>query len=393
MSSCGQPERTGPCVFMVAGEPSGDRLGAQLAQALWRLDPRLSIRGVGGRLMRQAGVHIYLDSSDWSAVGLYEGLKKAAFLWRRLLAIRRELRERPPDVLVLIDYGFFNGKLAQAASRMGLRTLYYFPPRSWSRNPAGAVRIADCVDAIATPFPWSAEALSGRRAIVEWVGHPLKDLVKPGPPPQPGGTRPVVALVPGSREQELRHILPVIARAASIIAACLPGAQFLLPVAPQASPIRVSRALQREGIRAQLLDGMEYDALRNAHVAIAASGTATLELALLRVPMVVVYRVDLLTLMQYHFIQAARGPIRFIAMPNVLANRPIVPELRQQHANPRRIARTALRLLTDARVAAAMRQELAGIADLLGPTGAAEKTAQMVLRLAGLTQSKAAAHA
>jgi lipid-A-disaccharide synthase len=343
--------------------------------------------------MRRAGVDLYLDSANWSVVGMYEGLKKSLFLWRRLLAIRRELREHRPDALVLIDYGFFNCRLAQAANRMGIRTLYYFPPRSWSRNPAGAARIADCVDAIATPFPWSAQALSGRHASVEWVGHPMQDVVKAGPAPQPAGMSPVVALAPGSREQEIRHVLPVMARAAALVKECLPGARFLVAVAPEVSPARIHAAMRRVGIQANLLHGMDYDALGNAHAAIVTSGTATLELALLRVPMVVIYRVDPLTLMQYHCVQALRRPIRFMAMPNILANRRIVPELRQHHANPRAVARITLRLLTDTDLAGKMRQDLAAISNLLGPGGAAEKTARIVLSLAGINKSVALAHA
>jgi len=138
---------------------------------------------------------------------------------------------------------------------------------------------------------------------------------------------------------------------------------------------------------------MDYDALGNAHAAIVTSGTATLELALLRVPMVVIYRVDPLTLMQYHCVQALRRPIRFMAMPNILANRRIVPELRQHHANPRAIARITLRLLTDTDLAGKMRQDLAAISNLLGPGGAAEKTARIVLSLAGINKSVALAHA
>jgi len=366
-------------VFIVSGEPSGDFLGGQLASALLRLDAGVMLRGVGAQRMRRAGVELFLDSANWSVVGIGDALRKYIGLRRAFNAIVRELYRRPPAVLVLIDYGYFNSRLARVGRHIGLRIVYYFQPRSWSRRPGSAAEIADVVDAIAAPFPWSVQALSRRRASVHWVGHPLLDVVPPPQGPRPATGRPVVALVPGSRQQEIRHILPAIAGAARLVSRALPGAGFVLTLSPGLSRLRIISMLRRHGVEATILDGVDYEAVGRAHAAIVTSGTATLELALLGVPMVVVYRVGLVNWMQYAFTQVIGRRIRYIAMPNILADSFIVPELRQAQVNARAIAREALRLLTDPEKAERMRRELLQAVRLLGSPGAAEAAARVVL--------------
>jgi lipid-A-disaccharide synthase len=329
--------------------------------------------------MRRAGVQISLDSSNWPVVGVADALRKYPGLRRGFNAIVGELCSRPPAVLVLIDYGYFNSRMARVARRLGLRIVYYFQPRSWSRSPGSAAEIAEVVDAIAAPFPWSVQALSGRRATVHWVGHPLLDVVPAPRHPEPAAGRPLVALVPGSRQQEIRHILPSIAEAAGLISQALPGVKFALTLAPGLSRSRIAAILKRHGVEADILDGVDYAAVGRAHAAIVTSGTATLELALLGVPMVVVYRVGLLNWIQYALTQVMGRRIRYIAMPNILANRSIVPELRQAQVDPRAIARQVLRLVTDPEKAERMRQELAEAVRLLGSPGAADAAARVVL--------------
>lgn len=373
-------ESSGRCeVFIVSGEPSGDFLGAQLASALLRLEAGIRLRGVGAQRMRRAGVEIFLDSSNWPVVGVADALRKYPGLRRAFSAIIRELCSRPPAVLVLIDYGYFNSRMARVARQLGLRIVYYFQPRSWSRSPGSAAGIAEVVDAIAAPFPWSVQALSGRRATVHWVGHPLLDVVPAPRQPEPAAGRPLVALVPGSRQQEIRHILPSIAGAARLISQALPGAKFALTLAPGLSRWRIAAILKRHGVEAAILDGVDYAAVGRAHAAIVTSGTATLELALLGVPMVVVYRVGLVNWIQYALTQATGRRIRYIAMPNILADCSIVPELRQAQVDPRAIARQVLRLVTDPERAERMRQELAEAVRLLGSPGAADAAARVVL--------------
>jgi len=369
-------------VFILAGEASGDRYGAALAETLRALSPGLAFRGIGGPRMRAAGADLLFDSSDWGTVGIADALRSLPRLSRRLRGTVAHLRADPPSLLVLVDFGAFNVRVARALSG-AMPTLYFIPPGSWSRTGRRG-DLPDLVDAIATPFPWSAERLQDGRARVEWVGHPLLDLVRPTLPRReacaaydldPG--RSVVLFVPGSRRGELRHVLPVMAEAARLVAARTPEVQIIAAVAPTASRDTVAAAFPG----ARLLDGLDYDAAQLADAASVASGTATLELALLGVPMVVAYRGPLLTELQYLLLSRVLRRVGPVALPNLVAGRPVVPELLQRRASPAAVADHLAALLADADRSAAMRRDLAHVAHTLGSPGALERTARLALAL------------
>jgi lipid-A-disaccharide synthase len=381
-------------VFIVAGEPSGDRQGAALAKEMWRREPQAAIAGVGGPAMSDAGVSIVFDSTRWAAIGVGEALKKVPRLWLKQRALVRRLLACPPAVMVLVDFGAFNLPLARSVQGSGIPILYYFPPRSWSREPATG-GLTELVDAIATPFRWSREALSGGSAQVRWVGHPLVDQVRPTMEPARARARwglaegeRLVAVVPGSRRQELRYLLPVLAAAAAILNGQLPGLRFAVTAAPGVSRQGLEQRFLRVGIEPIVVDGVDPDLLQAAEVALATSGTATLELAILGVPMVVVYKVSPTNRVQWMILQRMRGPVRFIAMPNVIAQRAIVSELLQERARGDLVAAEARRLLEDPGAASRTRQELHAVAQELGPPGAAGRAAEMALALAHLRPIK-----
>lgn len=375
-------------VFIVAGEPSGDRQGAALAGEIRRLEPRAGITGVGGQAMAGAGVRLLFDSSGWAAIGVPEALKKVPGLWLKQRAMLRRLRERPPAVMVLIDFGAFNLRLARAIRGSGIPILYYFPPRSWSRAaPTGD--LTDLVDAIATPFPWSERVLAGGRAEVRWVGHPLVEQVRPSITPAAARERwgvaedeRVVAVAPGSRAQELRLILPELAGAAATLSRELPGLRFAVSAAPGVRQDRLRQRFRRLGIEPIVIAGLDPDLLQVAEVALVTSGTATLEMAILGVPMVVVYKVSRAGVLQYAIMRRMRGPLRFIAMPNLVLEREVVPELVQERARAEVIAAGARRLLDDRAAWERMRRDLHQVAAALGPPGAAARAAAMALALA-----------
>jgi lipid-A-disaccharide synthase len=382
-------------VFISAGEASGDRYGAMLAQALRRRNPEVRLRGIGAAHMRAAGVELEADSSAWSAIGLLDGVRVGVRLIGELRRTQRALADRPPEVVVLIDFGAFNVRLARSARERGIPALYEMPPGAWSRQRS-AGDLPEIVDAIATPFPWSAQRLSSGRARVELIGHPCLDYVRVTRAPEEAAAalaidrqRPVVALVPGSRRHEIERVAPRIMAAAARIARELPRAQFLVPVAPTVERARVERLARAAGGAAldlRLLEGMDYDALQLADAAIATSGTATLELACLGVPMVVVYRVPWATYLQFKIGRGVRQGVRWFALPNLLADRLIVPELAQAHFSPRRAAGEALRLLRDREAAERMRRDLAEVRALLGEPGASERVAEMAMGLVSSEQ-------
>jgi len=381
-------------VFMVAGEASGDWAGARLAEALRRQQPNLALCGIGGRRMAQAGVELIVDSSNWAAIGVFESLSKAPAVLGALRIARAHLQSARPSALVLIDCGAVNLRIARLARDLGLPALYYFPPGSWRKN-SRRVTIRDQVDMIATPFPWSKELLSGGRALVEWVGHPVVECARPLLSREAAGdrygvdlTRPVVAIAPGSRGQEIHYLLPVLVAAARKLQDAFPEAQFLVPVAASLERGRVAGPMTQAGIHAIYLDGMEYDALQLADVGMVCSGSVTLEFACLGIPMVVTYRASRATTMQYWLVRGLIGGQRFAAMPNIIAGREVVRELMGSAARPEGIAEEVAALLRDERQRARIRAELEVVVSALGPPGASERTAEMVF---ALMRSKGAA--
>lgn len=376
-------------IFILAGEASGERQGAALARELAARRPGIRLCGIGGRRMREAGVELEEDSSAWSAIGVGDSLRKVPRLWRRIHQLNGRLRAQPPDCLVLIDFGAFNVRLAVALQGSGIPVLYYFPPRSWSKRRWGGP-LNQSADVIAAPFPWCEQTMAGGKARVVWVGHPLVEQVRPTLGREQAAAkygldlaRPIVALTPGSRASEIASIFPAMAGAAALLAQRFPGLQFVLPAAPSIDGERLRAGLRRQGVEALLLQGMQYDALQLATAAAATSGSVTLELALLGVPAVVLYRVSYFTLLQFHLAQLIFGPIPHIAMPNIVADRRVYPEFLQSRVNARLISQEVGRLLSEPELRERTIAGLGLVRERLGAAGATGRTAALVLELAG----------
>ncbi len=375
-------------IFLLTGEPSGDLHGARLAQALRARDPHLEIVGVGGTRMRQAGVRLVAESEHWGAIGIAEAARSVPFLLAQLAQLAQHLRANPPDVLVLIDFGAFNVRLLRKLHGSGIHTVYYIPPGCWSRRRA-AGSLPFLVDAIATPFPWSADNLrrAGAPARIAWVGHPILEYTRVTCTRDEARTRlghpagvPLVALVPGSRRAELARLLPVFL---DTLRRSTPAPHALLTVAPSLGEAAVRQALARHGagLEVHLLDGIDYDLVQAADAALVTSGTATLELACLNLPMVVAYRSSFATWLQYR-IAARGGQLRYISLPNILADAPVVPELLQQAAHPAALAAALALLLTDTPHRRAQLQAFAALRANLGDGQACATTAALILDVA-----------
>ncbi len=230
--------------------------------------------------------------------------------------------------------------------------IYYLPPGSWSRRPRGR-QLTKVANIIAAPFPWNKENLAGGEARVEWVGHPAAETVSPTMSREEAfrhyhldPDRAVFALAPGSRKQELQSLLPVLAQAGLRLQRQFPGAQFLIPVASSARVEAVRAVLQETGLAATLLAGMEYDALQLAQAAAVCSGTATLEFACLRTPMIVVYKPTRFVEWQFRLRSKRTGLVQ-VGMPNILAGREVVQELLTEACTPEAVAAALARFLTD----------------------------------------------
>jgi lipid-A-disaccharide synthase len=367
------------------GEPSGDLYAAELARRIRARDPAAVITGFGGERLRGAGAELLGDFSGLSVTGLLEVariLPPVYAMYRRLVAAAR--RDRP-DVFVAVDFPDFNFWLAAAIRRLGVPIVYYISPQLWAWRPGRMKKMRALADRVLVIFPFEEQIYRDAGVPVEWVGHPLLD-VMPAPRPrevvaaglQLSAGAPIVALLPGSRRNEVRAVLPDLASAARLIRARVPGAQFAVARAPHI-PDDLLRPLETiGGAPAVVLDGRADDLLGIADVALVASGTVTVQAALHECPMVVVYRLSPLTY------RLGRPFVRVstFAMANLVAGRRVVPELIQDDFTPESVAAAALEILTSPERARQVRQELRDVRLRLGTPGASDRAAQAVLDVA-----------
>ena len=374
-------------VFLSAGEPSGDRLGAGLARALRELDPQVELHGMGGDEMAQAGVRLVQHARALSVVGLVEVLAHLPAIAGAMRRLAREIAALRPDVLVPIDFPDFNLRLAARARRLGVKVVYFVSPQVWAWRRGRVRTIRSLVHHMLVLFPFEERFYRDAGVPVTFVGHPAVERAVEGPPPRElrarmglDPDRRTVALLPGSRRGEVARLLPPMLGAGARLRRDRPDLQFALPLA---------RSLSREDVVARIraaelhevsvLPAEAYaDLLRAADVGIVASGTATLEAALAGLPMVVVYRVAAGT----YLLGRALVRVDAIALPNLVAGRRVVPELVQGACTPERIAAEAGALLDDPGRAAAQRRELAEIRRRLGGEGAFRRAAQVVREVA-----------
>jgi len=377
-------------VMISCGEPSGDMYAAELARHLKAEDPSAVITGFGGERLRGAGADLLGDFSGLSVTGLLEVVRilpRTLAIYRRLVAAARAER---PDVFVAIDFPDFNFRLAHALRRLGVPIVYYISPQLWAWRPGRMKTMRRLADRVLVIFPFE-EALYREAGVpVEWVGHPLLDVM---PPPRPKDAiaaelgletgDPIVALLPGSRRNEVHAILPDLVGAAEEIQRRVPAAQFVLARAPHVSQ-ELLQPLLRLGRAARVVDGRADDVLGVADVALVASGTVTVQAALHECPMVVVYRLSPLTYrLGRRFVR-----VNSFAMANLVAGKRVVPELIQDDFQPARVAAEAIAILTDPARAAAMRRELAEVRHRLGTPGASARAARAVLDVGRLRATR-----
>jgi len=366
---------------MAAGEASGDMQGALLVEELRRREPKLEFAGLGSTLMQRAGVHLLEDCRGLAAIGLIEGAKRFPRALCTYYRLRRLLQSGWADLLILIDFPIVNLQLARYASARGCPVVYYFPPGAWTEENKRAAPVAQYSSRIITPFPMSTRAFAEAGADVTFVGHPLIDVLRPAVERRqrdlgPGDAAPFVAMLPGSREHEVTHILPVVLGAARMIKQELPGAEFGVSAAPTASMDQIVNVVREHDVDARIVEGT-HELLEMAHVALVASGTATLEAAILGVPMVVVYRAGLIPYLHYRYVYRPR--LHIIGMPNILAGEKIVPELIQYAASPQRIAEAALRYLQDKAFADHTTKQLQAAVSKLGHGGALQQAGDIII--------------
>jgi lipid-A-disaccharide synthase len=370
-------------ILLVVGEASGDAHGAQLVQALHQRDPALKIYGVAGEQLRRTRFEALFSVAQLTGMGLVELFGNFSNLWRAYALLKRALKERRPDLLVLIDFPDFNLRLAKLAKSLRIPVLYYVSPQIWAWRKGRVRQIARWVDHMAVIFPFEAPFYARHGVKATFVGHPLLESVracadrtatlrKLGLDPD----KLAIALLPGSRRAEVSRHAPVMRDAAALLAQER-EAQFFCVCASTIDAGALAAMLEHPSVRIPVVKENRYDAIHAADLAWAASGTVTLETALLGRPMIIVYRLSWPTFL------IARILVRVdhIGMVNLIAGERLVPELIQNEAVPERIAAESRALLDNAPARAAIAAKLMGLRERLGGPGAAARVADLALAM------------
>ena len=386
-------------IYFVAGERSGDNHGAALLKALRARAPKMQFLGRGGPKMRTIAGGKFLDwIDDTAVVGLWEVIRRYPFFRKQFQATISEIDAAQPSAVVLIDYPGFNLRLARAlrAKLSELKIIYYISPQVWAWNRRRVSQMARSIDLMLCIFPFEPDLYeeSGLRAI--FVGHPMTSVIPsenatparsdetlkqtprdPSTPPRSARDDNLIGLFPGSREREVKKIFPVMRQAAAELGHENPDLRFAVSAAsePLAELIRADLYGKHATGKFCIVKGEARQLMARANVGMVASGTATLEAVLSQLPFVLIYRVAWLTYLAARLVVK----IKYLGMPNVLANREIVPEFIQHKAQPRAIVAAVTRLLTDKSERARMLADFAGVAQKLGRGEAGENAADAVI--------------
>lgn len=368
-----------PRLLISCGEPSGDLYGAELVRHLRKTVPDLDVFGLGGDRLQAQGSRLVAHVRDLAVVGLLEVVSHLPRLRRVFRTLLDDVDAARPDAVVLVDYPDFNLRLARQVHRRGIPVFYYVSPQVWAWRRGRVRGIRETVSRMLVIFPFE-EALYREAGVpVTFVGHPLVDLVRPAPDRaaflrdcglDPG--RPVIAILPGSRPKEIGHNLAGLARAAERLRRRRPELQFLVALAPSIDRGSLERAFAASGAR--FVAGATHAALGAATLALVASGTATVEAALLGAPMVVVYRISRLS----YGLGRPLVDVPHFAMVNLIAGRAVVPELMQSDFTADRVVAEVAALLDDPERREAMKRDLADVRRRLGEPGASARAAGVV---------------
>jgi len=371
-------------VLLSCGEASGDLYAGALVRELRALAPNIDVFGLGGPQFSAAGGRQIADYREFSVNGLFEVVGKLP----KLLAARRQIvasaDATPPDVFVPIDFWGFNYRLAQAMVKRAVPVVYYVSPQLWASRPWRMTSMREVASRVLVIFPFEEAIYQKAGVPVEFVGHPLVELTRMAASKQQflearglSASAPAVAILPGSRANEVSRILPDLVEAAGRIRAAVPDVQFLVARAPNLAN-ELFAPLQRANLpRTVMVEGDTDTVLESAGAAMLASGTATVQAALHDTPMVVVYRVSPLT----YALGRRLLTVDTFGMVNLIAGRKIVPELIQHDFTPSAVATEIVSMLTDAGRAATMRDGLRDVREKLGPAGASRRAATAILRV------------
>ena len=368
-------------IMLSAGEASGDLHGANLAEALKAVDPQVELIGMGGEQMRKAGVRIVYDIKNLGVIGIGEIIKKIPFFYKLRTFLVNTMKEEKPDALVCIDYPGVNMKLIEKAKEAGIPVIYYILPTIWAWHKSRGNVIAEYTDLAVSLFPFEAEMYKKMGTNVVYGGHPLLDTVKPSMSKDEAYSffglqqgKKTVLFMPGSRVQEVQSLYGKMLAAGKLLQDKVEGLQFMVPKASTIDRHMLEEAAREANLEVHIGEERVYDMMNIADAAICASGTATLETALMGVPTLLVYRVNALT----YWLSKILVHLDSIGLPNIISGHRIMPELWQDEVTPENIEAAVLPWLVDAAAAEEARHLMAGVRCQMGEAGAVRRTAEII---------------
>jgi len=372
-------------VMIVAGEASGDLHGAVLARELLALDSSLILSGIGGAGMAATGVTILYDISRLAVMGIIEVISRLKDIRSAMKTLEKQFEMNRPDLLILIDYPGFNLELARRAKKYNIPVLYYISPKIWAWREGRITRIKKYVDRMAVILPFEKKYYKGHGFEVDFVGNPLLDQVQPTLTSNEFKTKygidhdaTIIGVMPGSRKQEIAKILPVFMETALLLNEKIKKCVFLLPLASTLTEDDLNEhGVMDDRLDIRIIKENRYETMAACDAAMAASGTLTMELGILQVPMVVCYRISKLT----HFLAKPFIKAEYASLVNLVAEKEVVTELLQQEATPENIYREILPLLLNQEARDSMKQELFNVSKQLGEPGASKRTARLAMEM------------
>ncbi len=367
-------------VVIVAGEASGDLHASKLARELLKLDSSIKLEGMGGENMQRAGVNILIDNKELAVVGLVEVLANYKTIKAALEKLKQHIQQTKPDLLILVDYQEFNQKLAAFAKSIGIKVLFYIGPQVWAWRPRRVYKMAQIVDQMAVIFPFEVELYKDANVAVEFTGNPLADEVVPDKTPEQAREEldleqyMTVGLFPGSRQGEIQRLLPIQLQSVAILQKNHPDLQFVLALAESLDQKILDPFLSELGaLNIRVIRGKAYNVMQACDAIITASGTATLEIALMGIPMTIIYKVSPIT---YYILKLMVNADR-IGLANIVAGKDVVKEFLQGKAKPKLIAAEIQHILADENYRQKIKNELLLIRKKLGDKGGSSHIAQL----------------
>ena len=369
---------------MIAGEASGDLHGSHLVKEMLSLDPTLQFYGVGGEKMKNEGVELIADSKEMAVVGITEVLLKLKRIYQIYRKLKNSLAANSPALVILIDYPDFNLRFAREAKKKNIPIVYYISPQVWAWRKGRIKKIGRLIKKMIVIFPFEKKFYEEAKIDVDFVGHPLLDSIRSQFSREEAFQKfsltsgvTTIGLLPGSRMNEIKRHLPPMIEAISLISKQINPVQFIIPVAPGLDWGEVQNLVgsKRENIR--VVENNIYDVMRISDVVIVASGTATIEAAIMGAPMIVVYRVSPFT----YLLGKMLIKVKNIGMVNIIAGKTVVPELIQKDVTPEKITSAVVQILENPSKQEEIKKELSSLREKIGNPGASLRAAQIIISL------------